>query len=170
MADRRVEGVVVDVNVFVGGSGFLGVATSFTPPSINMSTVDSESSPAGKMKLSWGATEDLDAEFDLGEHSSTVYSEMSKLNSGEITFRKSSKQGENTINVEWLLKGQIVTDESDPIKRGEKNKSKVKIAATYYMKKINGSVVLEIDKPNGISKLDGSTDTLEEARNFIRGQ
>lgn len=170
MSERRVEEVVVDVNVFIGGVGQLGVATSFSPGTIAMSTIDSESSPAGNMKISWGAVEDINAEFEIGEHNATVYEEMKKLNTGEIQFRKSSRQGENITNVEWQLKGQITTEEPDAIKRGEKTKNKVKIEATYWMKKINGTVVCEVDKPNGIVKLDGSTDMLEEARNFVRGQ
>ena len=167
MAERRIEEIVVDVSIFTEGLGMVGVATEFKPTSIEVSTIESESSPAGKMELAYGAVEAMEMEYTLGEHNPTVHTAMGKLNDAQIIAKKSSKQGTETVNVEWIHKGQIVSSETDAIKRGEKTKNTIKMKVHYYKKSINGKVVCEVDKLNGICKLDGVTDILQEARNFV---
>ena len=169
---RRKEQIIVDINVFVNGFGLLGVATSFKPPVVELTAVESESSSAGKVNCYYGAVENMEAEFSLGEHNELIYDEMAKLNEGKLRFKKTLNQcklGE-VDTVEYELGGQISSIEDPEGKRGEKIAVAVKMGSLYYYKKtINGKVVCEIDKENGICKPDGKTDILEKSRNAIMG-
>ena len=167
---RRVEELVVDMNVFVDGVSFLGVATGFKPPSIEMSSIESESSSAGKMNLYWGAFENFEAEFTLTVHDEAVYDEMKKCNEGKLLFKASVSTGElcQTKVISYELDGQISGLEDNEVKRGEKISTTVKMGSCWYYKKmINGKNVFEVDKKNGISKPDGKIDRLAKARNDV---
>jgi len=167
MAIRRNEEMIVDINVFVEGLGLLGVATEFTSANPELSTLESEASPAGKMELVYGAMEAMEMEFTLGEHNVAVHTAMGKLNDATIIAKQSAKQGKDDVSVEWIHKGSITTIEGDASKRGEKSKNSVKMKVHYFMKRINGKSVCEVDKMNGVCKPDGEKDVLEVARNFV---
>jgi len=169
---RKNEQIYVDLNVFVGGMGLLGVATSFKPPVVELKGVDSYSSSAGDIKCFYGAVENMECEFSLGQHNPLVYEEMAKMGEGTFILKASASQckiGE-TNSVEYEVRGQVSTIEDPESKRGEKVAQTVKMGSvSYYKKSIDGKVVCEIDKINGIVKPDGKTDLLEKSRNFLNG-
>jgi len=167
---RKVEEIVVDMNVFVDGVSFLGVATGFKPPSVEMTGVESESSSAGKMNLYYGAVENMEAEFTLAVHDQAVYDEMKKCNNGKLLFKASVSTGElcQTKVIAYELGGQISGLEDNEVKRGEKVSTTVKMGSCWYYKKmINGKNVFEVDKRQGIVKPDGKKDVLAQSRNDV---
>jgi len=119
---RRVEEITIDLNVFVDGVSFLGVATGFKPPSIEMVGVESESSSAGKINLYYGAFENFEAEFSLAVQDEVLYNEMKKCNEGSLLFKQSISTGElcQTKIISYELSGQISGLEENEVKRGEK--------------------------------------------------
>jgi P2 family phage contractile tail tube protein len=167
---RKNEELEVDLNIFVGGFGMLGVATEFQPPSVELTGIESESSSAGKFELFYGAVENMEIEFTLGEHNTTIYDEMGRMNNATIVGKRSFSTGSlgGQTSVEYECRGQISSIEDSNAKRGEKAQNKIKMKSLWYYKKtINGKVVCEIDKKNSICKPDGKTDFLEAHRNFV---
>jgi len=165
---REREEITVDLNVFVGGYGKLGVANSFKAPVVDMTGVESNSSSAGKMNCYYGAVENLEAEFTLGKHDPLIYEEMGKLNDGEFIFKQSLKNcPDKSKVVEYILRGQISSIDDGEAKRGEKVGATIKMGSLWYYKKsIGGKSVYEIDKENGIVRINGK-DILQDARNAV---
>ena len=167
---RRNEEIYQDFNVYVGGMGQKGVANEVTPPSVEMTGVESESSPAGKFELFYGAVENMELEFTMYADDKLVYDEMGKMNNGKVTLKTAKNNGElgQLKKVKIVARGQVSSLSEGTIKRGEKYENKVKMKSlTFYKKWIDGQCVCEIDKINGICKPDGKKDLFEEARNFV---
>lgn len=167
---RRNEEINVDFNVFIGDMGKKGIANDVAPPPVDMTGVESEASPAGKMQIFYGAVEDMEMEFSMHAHDSAVYEEMGKLNNAKVVLKTALNNGELGYlkKIEIVAKGQLSAVTDSNVKRGEKADAKVKMKSLWYYKKsIDGKCVCEIDKINGICKPDGKTDMLEDARNYV---
>lgn len=166
----RNEEINVDFNVFVGDMGKKGCTNDVTPPSLELTGVESEASAAGKREIFYGAVENMELEFSMHTHDGGIYEEMGKLNDGKIVLKTALNNGElgNLKKIEIVARGQVSTLTDGNIKRGEKADAKVKMKSLHYYKKmIDGTCVCEIDKINGICKPDGKTDMLEDARNYV---
>jgi P2 family phage contractile tail tube protein len=167
---RRNEEIFQDFNVYIGGMGQKGIANEVTPPAVEMTGVESESSPTGKFEIFYGAVENMELEFTMSADDALVYDEMGKMNNGKVTLKTAKNNGElgQLKKVKIVALGQVSSLSEGTIKRGEKYENKVKMKSlTFYKKWVNGVCVCEIDKINGVCKPDGKTDVLEESRSFV---
>lgn len=82
---------------------------------------------------------------------------------GAIQVSDKSTGVSDFVDFRYMIKGRTTTLNPGTIKLGEVMGSKISIEATYVLIEIGGEVMVEIDKLNGIFKVDG-IDMLEKVR------
>ena len=149
------------VNVFVGGIGFVGKTEEYKLPDIKTTKVDG---PNG-VPVDTGILEKLEAEVTLNTLSDVIFTELSKLQNAQITLKSALSEGGVSKNSRASITGSIDI-ERDPFKPKETAKVKIKIHILTYQEEIDGKEVVNIDLPNNIA-IVGGKDLYEEVRNAI---
>ena len=159
--------VIVDVNVFFGGYGSIGIAESFKSPAIKFKKLK-QTGAAGDREIAYGAVESLDAESTFKAMPKAVYTELSKLNDAEIIYKKAVTTAGETTAYEWVCKGSFDLEYGES-KAGEFLDVKItQKGMKAYTHEIGGVEMVNIDHENIICKIDGK-DLLADVRNAIKG-
>lgn len=159
--------VVVDVNVFLGGFGSIGIAESFKAPAIKFKKL-TQSGAAGERSIVYGAVESLDSEASFKAMPKAVYSQLAKLDNAEIIFKKAIITAGVTTAYEWVCKGSFDLEYGES-KAGEFLDVKItQKGMKAYTHEIGGVEMVNIDHENIICKIDGK-DLLADVRNAIKG-
>ncbi|WP_294962623.1 phage major tail tube protein [Sulfurimonas sp.] len=159
--------VVVDVNVFFGGYGSLGISESFKAPAIKYKKLK-QTGAVGDREIAYGALESLDGESTFKAMPKAVYTELSKLDEAEIIYKKAISTAGVITSYEWVCKGAFDLEYGES-KAGEFLDVKItQKGMKAYTHEIGGVEMLNIDHENIICKIDGK-DLLADVRNAIKG-
>ncbi|WP_224798186.1 phage major tail tube protein [Idiomarina abyssalis] len=160
------------MNVFVDGTSWLGVAESFTPASLARQT---ESYRGGGMpggvKADMGFEDDaLDTQAVFGGFVEDMIRHQAKETVDGLMVRfmgsyQRDDTGETTA-VEIVQRGRIINDDQGEQKGGESNQMTTSFANAYYKLTVNGEVLREVDLVAGIDIVDGE-DRMEKHRQNI---
>lgn len=151
-----------DYNAYLDGTKMIGVAASVTLPEANMKT----STVAGV-----GVNGELDSPT-IGQFGSmeqevqfnTLYSSamdmLSPLSTVNLTFRAAQQVydksgGYNFKGLRVVEAGRVKSFNPGKIEKGEAMEATVKLELTYIMVEVDGVQLLEVDKLNGVYKVNG---------------
>lgn len=142
--------ILVDMNAFVDGEGFVGRANELKPPKVTkkMSEVFN-GGMAAPVKVAHGY-EALQAELSFQDPPKKLLKlmENNQLNGVPVrllgTYHNPNSQG-GTFNYEVVLTGTMQEMDPGAFKRGEQPTNKYIFSASYYRVDIEGETVIEID-------------------------
>ena len=162
-----------DYNVYLDGDKMIGVAASATLPEVNMKT----STVAGV-----GVNGELDSptivQFESMEQEiqfNTLYSSamdmLNPLSVVNLTFRAAQQVydktgGYNFKGLRVVEMGRVKTFNPGRIQKGEGMEATVTMELTYLLIENDGTPMVEVDKLNGVYKVNG-TDMLAEVRALV---
>lgn len=82
---------------------------------------------------------------------------------GSIQVTDKSTGVSDLVSFRYMIKGRVTSVTPGTLKLGDVMGTKITIEATYVLIEIGGEVMVEIDKLNGVFRIDG-VDLLEKAR------
>lgn len=170
MASIRMPKMYKNLNIFVEGTGYAGVATKVKLPAISTKTEDHRGAGMEfSRKMNMGL-EDLEMSFTMMEYNETVNGLVGKLNGSntQITFRGTLSDDESTATTAVLVnvRGSISKKETGDIEAGGKVETDYTINVKFYEEKVGGKEIFYIDNDNYIHRIEG-TDILANQRSDL---
>jgi P2 family phage contractile tail tube protein len=164
MAVRTPEKISA-ANVFIDVVGHLGVVEEVKLPEVKQK-LESVNGGGIERDIQTGIFEKMEAEINLDEYSSVVYSAMANnMKKGEpVTFicKANIVQGGVKKGVVVTIAGDITVNDNS-LKGGETAKRTVHVSVRKYVFEVDGKQEVMIDVDNLIGVIDG-VDVLEELR------
>ncbi|SOE50874.1 phage major tail tube protein [Orrella dioscoreae] len=151
-----------NLNLYNNGSSYLGVVSSFTPPSLARKT---EAWRGGGMigaaKVDFGMDDDaMQAQWKIGGYVRQVLAQFGArtLDATQLRFAQAyQNDATNSVdNVEIVLRGRHSEIDRGEAKAGEDTEWNITTECVYYKETFNGITVLEIDIMNAVYKVDGN--------------
>jgi len=166
----RIPKTLKNFNCFIEGTGYAGVATEVSLPTIEL---NADAHRAGGMdmprKIDLGINE-MEAEVTLTEMNADVAGKTCIHNGSntQMMFRGALNDDESTaaVPVVAIMRGTVSKYEPSSAKSSEKTEDKFTFSLKFYELKIDGREVFHIDGDNLIRRIDG-TDQLESIRSAI---
>jgi P2 family phage contractile tail tube protein len=156
---------LTNMNLFVDGKGYAGIATEVNPPKI---TRKSEEHRAGGMDgpvtLGLGM-EQLEANFTTTGIQKDVLAFFGLADDTAFNgvFRGAFKEQTGAVVVAIItLRGMLSEVDPGSWKSGEKNENKFTLKASYYKMELDGQVVYELDPVNCIRVVNGNDEAAAE--------
>lgn len=147
---RKINDVISDLNVFVGGKEFLGVCPSFKIPDITQVMV--EHNGALKGKVGSGIYEPLEITFKLNELDFGVYTDFALNNTKAhipLAMRESiHKQGTGDLPLAVELLGEFESLAINEDSVGTVREITLKVWADVFTLKQNGKPLIIYDRLN----------------------
>ena len=136
-----------DYNAYLDGTKMIGVAASVTLPEVNMKT----STVAGV---------GVEQEIQFNTLYSSAMDMLSPLSTVNLTFRAAQQVydktgGYNFKGLRVVEMGRVKSFNPGKIEKGEAMEATVKLELTYIMVEVDGVQLLEVDKLNGVYKVNG---------------
>lgn len=156
---------IVDANIWINSTNYLGVTTSLKSPKI--ATGRNDQKVAGfTRKLSTGIFEPLEGEFEISEYSPAVMAMLSNTQDGqdvEILIKASIYSGGTRVPLVAKWKGLVEVEDGE-LKAGENVSRKVKLDLYYAQLTIDGYEEYRLDINNLVGVVDGNdlNDTLRK--------
>ena len=151
-----------DYNAYVDGTKMIGVAASVTLPEINMksSTVSGVGVSGEIDSPTIGQFESMEQEIQFTTLYSSAMDMLSPLSTVNLTFRAAQQVydktgGYNFKGLRVVEMGRVKKFNPGKIEKGEAMEATVTLELTYIMVEVDGSVLLEADKLNGVYKVNG---------------
>ena len=149
-----------EYNAYLDGTKMIGVAASVTLPEVNMKT----STVSGQF-------ESMEQEIQFNTLYSSAMDMLSPLSTVNLTLRASQqvydKQGGyNFKGLRVVEIGRVKKFNPGKVEKGEAMEATVTLELTYLMIEVDGQQLLEVDKLNGIYKVNG-TDMLAGVNSLI---
>ena len=151
-----------DYNAYVDGTKMIGVAASVTLPEINMksSTVSGVGVSGEIDSPTIGQFESMEQEIQFNTLYSSTMDMLSPLSTVNLTFRAAQQVydktgGYNFKGLRVVEMGRVKKFNPGKIEKGEAMVATVTLELTYIMVEVDGSVLLEADKLNGVYKVNG---------------
>ena len=151
-----------DYNAYVDGTKMIGVAASVTLPEINMksSTVSGVGVSGEIDSPTIGQFESMEQEIQFNTLYSSAMDMLSPLFTVNLTFRAAQQVydktgGYNFKGLRVVEMGRVKKFNPGKIEKGEAMEATVTLELTYIMVEVDGSVLLEADKLNGVYKVNG---------------
>ena len=151
-----------DYNAYVDGTKMIGVAASVTLPEINMksSTVSGVGVSGEIDSPTIGQFESMEQEIQFNTLYSSTMDMLSPLSTVNLTFRAAQQVydktgGYNFKGLRVVEMGRVKKFNPGKIEKGEAMEATVTLELTYIMVEVDGSVLLEADKLNGVYKVNG---------------
>lgn len=172
IVDNYIPEKINDYNTYLDGNKMIGVAASVTLPEIKMktSTVSGVGINGEIDSPTIGLFEGFTQEIVFNTLYSSAVDMLSPLKTVNLTFRAAQQVYDKTGG--YAFKGLRVVEmarvkEFKPgkIEKGEGMEATVATELTYLMIEIDSQQVLEIDKLNGVYKVNG-VDMLEQIRSL----
>ena len=146
-----------DFNTYLDGNKMIGVAASVTLPEVKMktSTVNGEiDSPT------IGQFESMEQEIDFNVLYSSAMDMLSPLSVVNLTLRAAQQVYDKTGGYAFkglrvVEMGRVKTFNPGKVEKGEGMEAKVTLELTYLLVENDGSPLLEVDKLNGVYKVNG---------------
>ncbi|MGQ0711180.1 MAG: phage major tail tube protein [Rhodoferax sp.] len=156
---------LVNMNLFIDGKGYAGVATEVNLPKLKRKTDESRTGGTdGPVKIGMGM-EMMDGSFSLSGVSKEVLSFFGVADdtafNGNFRGAYKNQKGE-VVAVIATFRGLIEEVDFGSWKAGDKAETKFSIAPSYYKLEIDGTVVYELDPANCIRVINGKDEAAAE--------
>ena len=162
-----------EYNAYLDGTKMIGVAASVTRPEVNMktSTVSGVGVNGELDSPTIGQFESMEQEIQFNPLYSSAIDMHSPLTPENLTLRASQqvydKQGGyNFKGLRVVEIGRVKKCNPGKVEKGEAMEATVTLELTYLMIEVDGQQLLEVDKLNGIYKVNG-TDMLAGVNSLI---
>lgn len=157
---------------YLSGNEMIGVGASLDLPEINMKTgTFSGAGIGGEIDSpTIGQFESLEQEINFNMLYSSAVEMLNSTKSMDITFRGAQQiynktGGYSFKGVRVVERGRVKKFKTGKLEKGEAMEASVTLELTYIMIEVDGQSVLEIDKLNGVYKVNGE-DMLSEVRSL----
>ena len=162
-----------DYNVYLDGEKMIGVAASATRPQVRMQTSNVEGVGIGGVLESpvIGQFESMEQEIQFNTLYSSAMDMLNPLSVVNLTFRAAQQVydktgGYNFKGLRVVEMGRVKTFNPGRIQKGEGMEATVTMELTYLLIENDGAPMVEVDKLNGVYKVNG-TDMLAEVRALV---
>lgn len=162
-----------EYNVYLDGTKMIGVAASSTLPEVNMKTSTVEGVGVGGELDSptIGQFESMEQEVQFNTLYSSAIDMLNPLTVVNLTFRAAQQVYDKTGGYSFkslriVEMGRVKKFNPGKIEKGEGMEATVTLELTYVMVEVDGTQLLEIDKLNGVYKVNG-VDMLADVRNMV---
>jgi len=173
ISNNYVPEKINDANVYLGGNKMIGVTAELTLPEVKMKTGTVEGMGInGEIDSpTIGQFESMEQEVNFNTLYSSAMNMLSPLKTVELTFRAAQQVYDRSggyvfKNLRVVEQGRVKNFKPGKIKKGETMDASVTIELTYFLVEVDGIVMIEIDKLNGVYKVN-DTDMLAEVRSMI---
>ena len=135
-----------DFNTYLDGNKMIGVAASVTLPEVKMKTST--------------VFESMEQEIDFNVLYSSAMDMLSPLSVVNLTLRAAQQVYDKTGGYAFkglrvVEMGRVKTFNPGKVEKGEGMEAKVTLELTYLLVENDGSPLLEVDKLNGVYKVNG---------------
>lgn len=149
-------------NAYLGGNQMIGVTSSVTQPEIKMksSTVSGVGISGELDSPTIGYFESMQQEIEFNVLYSSFSDLLSPLTTVDLTLRAAQQVYDTTggyafKGLKIVERGRVKSYSAGKLENGEVMGAKVTIELTYYMIEVDGSTLVEIDKLNGVYRVNG---------------
>lgn len=154
---------VNDYNVYQDGNKMIGLAAEVELPSIKMKTSTIEGVGVGGEidSPTIGQFESLEAKLKFNTPYSSATDLMNPLNTVNLTLRAAQQVYDKTGGYAFkglriVMGGRVKEFNPGTVKKGDSMDAETTLELTYYMIEVDGEQVVEVDKLNGVYKVNGS--------------
>ena len=154
---------VNDYNVYQDGNKMIGLAAEVELPSIKMKTSTIEGVGVGGEidSPTIGQFESLEAKLKFNTLYSSATDLMNPLNTVNLTLRAAQQVYDKTGGYAFkglriVMGGRVKEFNPGTVKKGDVMDAETTLELTYYMIEVDGEQVVEVDKLNGVYKVNGS--------------
>ena len=151
-----------DFNTYLDGNKMIGVAASVTLPEVKMktSTVSGAGINGEIDSPTIGQFESMEQEIDFNVLYSSAMDMLSPLSVVNLTLRAALVVYDKTGGYAFkglrvVEMGRVKTFNPGKVEKGEGMEAKVTLELTYLLVENDGSPLLEVDKLNGVYKVNG---------------
>lgn len=151
-----------DYNAYLDGTKMIGVAASVTLPEVNMksSTVSGVGVSGEIDSPTIGQFESMEQEIQFNTLYSSAMDTLSPLSTVNLTFRAAQQVydktgGYNFKGLRVVEMGRVKKFNPGKIEKGEAMEATVTLELTTIKVEVDGAVLLEVDKLNGVYKVNG---------------
>jgi len=164
---------IIDFNAYADCNKIIGVGASATLPEINMktSTVAGVGVNGEIDSPTIGQFESMEQEVQFNTLYSSAMDMMSPMSTVNLTFRAAQQVYDKTGGYAFkglrvVEMGRVKKFNPGKIEKGESMEATVTLELTYIMIEVDGVQLVEIDKLNGVYKVNG-VDMLAGVRSLI---
>ena len=154
---------ISEYNAYLDGSKMIGVAASVTLPEINMktSTVSGVGVNGELDSPTIGQFESMEQEIQFNTLYSSAMDMLSPLSTVNLTLRAAQQVydktgGYNFKGLRVVEIGRVKSFNPGKVEKGEAMEATITLELTYIMIEVDGVQLLEVDKLNGIYKVNGN--------------
>ena len=154
--------LINDYNTYLDGDKMIGVAASVTLPALKQKTnTVSGAGINGEIEsVSVGQFESMEQEIQFNTLYSSAADALRANQAVNLTFRAAQQIYDKTGGYAFkglrvVEMGRVKKFNPGKIEKGEAMEATVTLELTYIMVEVDGSVLLEADKLNGVYKVNG---------------
>lgn len=167
---RQLPRTLKNMNVFVDGSSFAGVAKTVTLPKITKKTEDYRGAGMiGDVALDLGY-EKMECEVTYAGFDPRQYQQLSRCGVSDLPIRFvqiHERQDTCAIqNAEYYMRGQAIEVDPGDSTLGEMSEYKSMYNVTYMRLEVDGRLIFELDFVNGIETF-GETSLIDEIMRLL---
>lgn len=162
-----------DYNAYLDGTKMIGVAASVSLPPVKMktSTVSGVGVNGELDSPTIGQFESMEQEIQFNTLYSSAMDALSPLTNVNLTLRAAQQVYDKTGGYAFkglrvVEMGRVKSFEPGKVEKGEAMEAKVILELTYLMIEVDGNQLLEVDKLNGVYKVNG-VDMLAGVKSLI---
>lgn len=162
-----------DYNAYLDGTRMIGVAASVSLPPVKMktSTVSGVGVNGELDSPTIGQFESMEQEIQFNTLYSSAMDALSPLTNVNLTLRAAQQVYDKTGGYAFkglrvVEMGRVKSFEPGKVEKGEAMEAKVILELTYLMIEVDGNQLLEVDKLNGVYKVNG-VDMLAGVKSLI---
>lgn len=159
-----------DANIYLAGDKMIGTTAELELPEVKMktSTVEGMGISGEIDSPTIGQFESMEQTINFNTLYSSAMDMLSPLKTVELTIRAAQqvydKEGGYTFKgLRVVERGRVKNFKPGKVKKSETMDASITIELTYILIEVDGSVMLEVDKLNGVYKTN-DTDMLAEVR------
>ena len=159
-----------DANIYLAGDKMIGTTAELELPEVKMktSTVEGMGISGEIDSPTIGQFESMEQTINFNTLYSSAMDMLSPLKTVELTIRAAQqvydKEGGYTFKgLRVVERGRVKNFKPGKVKKSETMDASITIELTYILIEVDGSVMLEIDKLNGVYRTN-DTDMLAEVR------
>jgi hypothetical protein len=162
-----------DANIYTDGTKMVGAAASITLPEIvsKSSTVSGMGINGEVDSPTIGLFESIEQEIQFNTLYSSCVDMLSPMSNVNLTIRAAQQVYDKTGGYAFkglrvVEMGRVKSFNPGKVEKGESMEASVKLELTYILVENDGSPLVEVDKLNGVYKVNG-TDMLAEIKQLI---
>ena len=162
ISNNHIPEKINDFNAYLDGNKMIGVAASVTLPEVNMktSTVSGAGINGEIDSPTIGQFESMEQEIQFNVLHSSAVDMLSPLSAVNLTFRAAQQVYDKTGGYAYkglrvVEMGRVKKFKPGKIEKGEGMEAAVTLELTYLMVENDGKTLMEVDKLNGVYKVNG---------------